>query len=58
MSPLSVESSQYMDEAVRGRGVGRRLMQTLVGLAQARSFHTVIARVADSHNENLCKLLL
>ena len=45
----SVESSVYVNEAVRGRGVGRRLMRELIGLAQARGFHTMIARVAGGH---------
>ena len=49
----SVESSVYVDEAVRGQGVGRRLMRELVGLAQARGFHTMIARVAGGHQASV-----
>ncbi|MXV98716.1 MAG: N-acetyltransferase family protein [Acidimicrobiaceae bacterium] len=49
----SVESSVYVDETVRGRGVGRRLMQELVGLAQARGFHTMIARIAGGHQASV-----
>ena len=49
----SVESSVYVDETVRGRGVGRRLVQELVGLAQARGFHTMIARVAGGHEASI-----
>ena len=49
----SVESSVYVDEAVRGQGIGRRLMRELVGLAQARGFHTMIARVAGGHEASI-----
>ncbi len=49
----SVESSVYVDEAVRGRGVGRRLMRELVELAQSRGFHTMIARVAGGHEASV-----
>ncbi len=49
----SVESSVYVDEAVRGRGVGRRLMRELVDLAQSRGFHTMIARVAGGHEASV-----
>ena len=42
----SVESSVYVDESARGRGVGRLLMQELVVVAEARGFHTMIARIA------------
>ena len=45
----SVESSVYVDESVRGRGVGRLLMQELVVVAEARGFHTMIARIAGGH---------
>lgn len=49
----SVESSVYVDEAVRGRGVGRRLMRELVGLAEARGFHTMIARISGGHEASV-----
>ena len=49
----SVESSVYVDESVRGRGVGRRLMQELVGVAEARGFHTMMARIAGGHEASI-----
>ena len=45
----SVESSVYVDESARGQGLGQRLMQELVVLAEARGFHTMIARIAGGH---------
>ena len=48
-----MESSVYVDEELRGRGVGRRLMRELVALAQARGFHTMIARVASGHKASV-----
>ncbi len=49
----SVESSVYVEEALRGRGVGRRLMRDLIYLAQARGFHTMIARIAGGHRASV-----
>ena len=49
----SVESSVYVDSSARGRGIGQRLMQELVGLAEARGFHTMIARIADAQEASI-----
>ena len=49
----SVESSVYVDEAVRGRGVGRQLMGELVEVARTRGFHTMLARVAGGHKASI-----
>ena len=49
----SVESSVYVDESVRGRGVGRRLLEELVQLAQARGFHTMVARISGKHDASI-----
>ena len=49
----SVESSVYVDESVRGRGVGRLLMQELVRVAEARGFHTMMARIAGGHEASI-----
>ncbi|HUC37540.1 MAG TPA: GNAT family N-acetyltransferase [Acidimicrobiales bacterium] len=40
----TVEDSVYVDEAWRGQGVGRMLLEELVGVAARQGFHTVIAR--------------
>ena len=49
----SVESSVYVDESARGRGVGRLLMQELVVVAEARGFHTMIARIAGGQEASI-----
>ena len=48
-----MESSVYVDGSVRGRGIGRRLMQELVQLAEARGFHTMIARIAGGQEASV-----
>ena len=45
----TVESSVYVDSAHRGRGVGRLIVQELIGLAREHGFHTVIARVVGDN---------
>ena len=49
----SVESSVYVDESARGQGLGQRLMQELVRVAEARGFHTMIARIAGGHEASI-----
>ena len=49
----SAESSVYVDESARGRGLGQWLMQELVRVAEARGFHTMIARIADGHEASI-----
>ena len=49
----SVESSVYVDESARGRGLGQRLMQELVRVAETRGFHTMIARIAGGHEASI-----
>ena len=49
----SVESSVYVDESARGRGLGQRLMQELVRVAEVRGFHTMIARIAGGHEASI-----
>ena len=49
----SVESSVYVAAAARGRGIGQRLMQELVAVAEARGFHTMIARIAGGQEASV-----
>ena len=42
----SVESSVYVDPALTGRGIGRRLYQVLLELLRERSIHVVIGGIA------------
>ena len=49
----SVESSVYVDQSARGRGVGQLLMQELVVVAGARGFHTMIARIASGREASI-----
>ncbi len=49
----SVESSVYVDATARGRGIGQRLMQELVAVADARGFHTMIARIAGGQEASV-----
>ncbi len=49
----SVESSVYVEAALQGRGVGRKLMQELVSLAQARGFHTMLAHIVGGHEASI-----
>jgi L-amino acid N-acyltransferase len=46
----TAENSVYVDQAQRGRGIGRALLAELLTLASAHGFHSVIARIAG-HNE-------
>jgi phosphinothricin acetyltransferase len=41
----TVEDSVYVDRAWRGRGVGRRLLTSLLGAAVAAGHHSVLARI-------------
>ena len=49
----SVEDSVYVDEAVRGRGVGRLLLAELVRLAEVHGFHAVMARIVGGHDASI-----
>ena len=49
----TVEDSVYVDEAWRGRGVGRRLLGELVALARGQGFHTVIARISGDNEASI-----
>ena len=49
----SVESSVYVDEAARGKGLGKMLLAELVELATARGFHTMVARISGGHEASI-----
>ncbi len=49
----TVEDSVYVRHDVQGRGVGRLVLHELVRLATAHGFHTVMARVVDSHDVSI-----
>jgi L-amino acid N-acyltransferase len=46
----TAENSVYVDQAHRGQGVGRALLDELLTLARGHGFHSLIARIAG-HNE-------
>lgn len=45
----TVEDSIYVDRSARGRGVGRRLLDDLLALADGAGFHSVIARIVGEN---------
>lgn len=49
----SVEDSVYLLESHQGRGVGRRLLEELLRLAQAHGFHTVLARISGDNQASI-----
>jgi L-amino acid N-acyltransferase YncA len=49
----TVEDSVYVDEAVRGRGVGRGILEELLRLAAAHGFHTVLAHIVGGHEASI-----
>lgn len=49
----TVENSVYVEESVRGRGVGVKLLDELVELARVRGFHSVIGRIVGGHEASI-----
>lgn len=49
----TVEDSVYVDEGLRGQGVGRAILGELVGLAAQHGFHTVIARIVGRNEASM-----
>lgn len=49
----TVEDSVYVDPAYQGRGVGRGILEELVGLADSHGFHAVIARIVGGHEASI-----
>lgn len=49
----TVEDSVYVRHDVRGRGVGRLLLEDLVRLGRAHGFHAMMARVVGGHDASI-----
>ena len=49
----TVEDSLYIDDAWRGKGVGRIVLDELLALAVARGFHAVIARISGGNEPSI-----
>lgn len=49
----TVEDSVYVHHDYQGRGVGRGLLDELVGLAGTHGFHAIIARIVGGHEASI-----
>lgn len=49
----TVEDSVYVLEAHQGAGIGRRLLDELLRLAEAHGFHSVIARITGENEPSI-----
>ncbi|HSG72122.1 MAG TPA: GNAT family N-acetyltransferase [Planctomycetaceae bacterium] len=49
----TAETSFYVAEKFRGRGIGRALKRTLIKEAKRLGFHTLLARVAEGNEASL-----
>ena len=49
----TVEDSVYVRRDQRGAGVGRLLLAEMVDVAEARGFHTMMARIVGGHDASL-----
>ena len=45
----SAENAVYVRDEMRGRGVGRALMQKLIAMAPARGVHVLVARIVEGN---------
>ena len=43
----TVEDSVYVDRDARGLGAGKALLTEVIGMAEARGFHTIVAHISD-----------
>jgi L-amino acid N-acyltransferase YncA len=53
---FTVEDSIYLDASARGRGVGKRLLATLIAQCEARGDRQMIAVIGDSANHGSIRL--
>jgi phosphinothricin acetyltransferase len=49
----TVEDSVYLLDGQQGRGIGRRLLEELLRLAEAHGFHSVIARITGKNDASI-----
>jgi phosphinothricin acetyltransferase len=49
----TVEDSIYVADDHRGAGVGRALLEEIVGVARERGFHSVMARIVSDHTASI-----
>lgn len=49
----TVEDSVYVDHSVRGRGVGRLLLEDLVNIGAGAGFHSMIARIVGANEPSI-----
>lgn len=49
----TVEDSVYLRRDARGRGVGRAILDDLVGRARAHGFHSMIARIVGQNDASI-----
>jgi phosphinothricin acetyltransferase len=49
----SVEDSVYVHRAYQGKGIGRLLLDSLLGLATDHGFHAVFARIVGGHEASI-----
>lgn len=49
----TAETSFYVKQEFRGRGIGRKLKQTIIEAGRRLGYHTLIARVAQGSDESL-----
>lgn len=49
----TAETSAYVKDGYRGRGIGRKLMEAIVAEAQRLGFHSLIARIAEGSDASM-----
>ena len=49
----TVENSVYVHVDHRGKGIGRALLEEIIGLAQSHGFHTVVARISGNNEASV-----